>query len=325
MSLEGMKTRLTYLGGAAQQDRMIKGKWKSMLSSLKYSYQAARFTKYPEMDKTYNGLFTPITHNMNYDNKQISIGFDSGFKVGDVFLWENTKTFWLCFTQDLTELAYFRGLCRRCDHKVRWVDGDKKVRETYLAITGPRQPDYRTYNPGYGLSIDDSTADLTVLVSDNEQNQKYFNQYQSFLLKGKSYSIHQMDNLSMPGVIRLCCTETKTNLIEDDVENNLKNNWNIQPVIPQYPTQEGIDGPLTIKPLFPATFSAVVHGGRWFILENQGNVPGKYLLPIEFGESVTQPTVTLTWKKPLSGAFTLCYELPDKTLFKRHIIVESLM
>ena len=37
MSLESMKQRLTFHGGAAQQDRMIKDKLRSMLSATKYS------------------------------------------------------------------------------------------------------------------------------------------------------------------------------------------------------------------------------------------------------------------------------------------------
>lgn len=38
MSLESMKKRLDFHGGAAQQDRMIKDKLRSMLSATKYSY-----------------------------------------------------------------------------------------------------------------------------------------------------------------------------------------------------------------------------------------------------------------------------------------------
>lgn len=325
MSLEGMKARIQYYGGAAQQDRMIRDKWLSMLSATKYSYQAARFTKYPQSKGSVPGLFNPVTNNMDYDTKLISVGFDSGFKVGDIFLWENTKTYWICYNQDLTELAYFRGKCRRCDYKVRWVDGERQLRETYLSIVGPNQPDFRTNNPGYGLSIDTPTANLTVLTSNNEQNAKYFNQYQKFILQGVTYKIHQVDTLSMPGVIQMDCVQDYTNQIEDDVENNIMNNWNIQPVIPEYPTEYGIDGPTAIKPLFAYKFEALSAGGHWYVLENQGdNV--KHFLPVEFSDlDVYQRVIGLTWTNPKSGSFTLCYETADKTIFKKHIVVESLM
>lgn len=140
MSLESMKRRLAFHGGAAQQDRMIKDKLRSMLSATKYSYQAAHFTKYPEMTDTVIGLFNPVTQTMDYDTKLISTPFESGYHVGDIFKWENTGTYWICFTQDRTELAYFRGQCRRCDYKVQWVNGDREVLETYLSVIGPTNP-----------------------------------------------------------------------------------------------------------------------------------------------------------------------------------------
>ena len=47
-----------------------------------------------------------------------------------------TNTYWICYLQDLTELAYFRGDIRKCSYKINWVDeGEKK--STYAAIRGP--------------------------------------------------------------------------------------------------------------------------------------------------------------------------------------------
>lgn len=323
MSLESMKARIQYYGGAAQQDRMIQDKWLSMLSATKYSYQAAQFIKYPEMKDISPGLFNPVTNNMDYDTKLISIGFDSGYKVGEIFLWDNTKTYWICYNQDLTELAYFRGKCRRCDYKVQWVDKDRQLKETYLSVVGPSQPDFRTYNPGYGISIDTPTADLTILTSNNEQNRLYFNQNQKFLLNGVTYKIHQIDILSMPGIIQMNCVQDYNNLIEDDIENNIKNNWNIQPVVPQYQTQYGIDGPQSIKPLFPYKFESLTNGGSWFILENQ-TADNKHKLPIKLEYSKESRNIVITWENSKSGAFTLCYKTAE-TIYKKYIIVESLM
>lgn len=326
MSLESMKQRLAFRGGAAQQDRMIADKLRSMLSATKYSYQAARFTRYPEMDNTVIGLFNPVTQNMDYDTKLISTPFSSGYKVGDIFLWENTKTYWICYTQDRTELAYFRGNCRRCDYKVQWVNGDRKVLETYLSVIGPSNPAYTSLVSGQApRSNDVPNANLVVLTTDNEQNRQYFNQYQKFILKGFTYKIEQIDNLSMPGVIQMNAVRYYSNLIEDDVEEDLQNAWNIQPVIPEYPTEYGIEGPLEIKPLFEAEYEAIVSGGYWAIMENHGNVRGK-LLPVEFVEFDTaQKVIHVKWIAPHSGSFTLGYIMPNGTVYQKHIHVESLM
>ena len=221
MSLESMKARLGYRGGAAQQDRMIKDKYKSMLSATKYSYQAARFSKYPNKDKIFPALFNRESVNMDADTKVISTGFENNVHVGDVLYWENDKSYWICYAQERSELAYFRGHCRKCDYKVEWIDKDRHKRESYMSVVGPTQPDFRTFNPGFGISIDTPTADLVVLVTDNDQNAAYFEQYQHFIIRGVTYKVHQVDYLSMPGVRQLFCKQDYSELIDDDVEENL--------------------------------------------------------------------------------------------------------
>ena len=325
MSLETMKSRLQYYGGKSQQDRMIKDKLKSMESAIGRSYQSAIFKKYPDLNEEYKGLFNPVTQTLTYDTKLISINYNSGYKIGDIFLWKDTGTYWICYSQDLTELAYFRGSCRRCNHKVRWVNGDKEVLETYISVVGPTQPDFRTYEPGFSISVDSITADLVVLTSDNEQNKKYFNQYQRFVLNGFTYKIHQIDTLSLPGIIKMYCVQVESNLIEDDVEENLSNKWNIQPIIPEHPTSYGIDGPTTIKPLFPYSFESV-YDGIWFILENKDIQSSKFKLPLKAAnDEWAKHRIVLTWDSPKSGGFTLCYEMKNGTVFKKYVVVESLM
>ena len=51
---------------------------------------------------------------VDYDEKIVSIDPTYGYKPGDVFEWRHTNTRWLILNQELTELAYFRGNCRRC-------------------------------------------------------------------------------------------------------------------------------------------------------------------------------------------------------------------
>lgn len=52
----------------------------------------------------------------------------------------------------------------------------------------------------------------------------------------------------MPGVLQINATEYPVNKIEDDVEEDIRNAWNIRPIIPEYPSEYGIEGPLTVKP-----------------------------------------------------------------------------
>jgi len=210
---------------------------------------------------------------MDFDTKMISTEYKNGYRVGDIFCWRNTGEFWIIYTQDKTELAYFRGECRRCDYRLHWVDGEKQVRETLVSVVGPTATQLRTSSSMQASIAEDfPNANLTILTTDNEQNREYFQRYQTLVLKGVTYKIENIDNISMPGVIQMAAYEYYTNLIETDVEQDLPNAWNVQPIIDEedeHLTDYGILGEKFIKPLFEYTYEAIVAGGEWFIAENE--------------------------------------------------------
>lgn len=326
MSLEIMRNRLNYHGGASQQSRMIKDKLRSMLSAIKYSYQSAVFSQYPDLKVESTGLFGPVNQTEDYDTKLISTDFNNEFTTGTIFNWRNTNTFWIVFLQDKTELAYFRGHCRRCDYKIQWVDGNREVQETLVSVIGPSVPTLRTSSSMQAKVAEDfPNAGLKILMPDNEKNARFFYRYQHFLLKGVAYIIEEVDNLSMPGIIQLHATEHYADKVTDDVENSLTNAWNILPVVPEYTTDYAIEGPNTVKPQFKAKFEAIMSGGRWIIVENE-NQDSKKSLPAKFVEfDQSQKEIHVYWDSMKSGQYTLGYLLPDGTLYQKHILVESLM
>lgn len=319
-----MKRRINYYGGAAQQDRMIRDRLWTLMRATKHSYQAARFNRYPEYEKEVVGVFNPVTVNQDYDTKMISTPFDSGYKVGDVFRWENTQTLWIIYNQNLTELAYFRGSTRRCNYMVRWVNGERELCETPISVIGPSMPDHtRMINGMMAGSFIVPSGNLICLVTDNQKNRGYFHDDQTFIILGISYRVTNIDRLSMPGVIQIHATEYTANMIEDDVEEDIRNAWNIQPIIPEHQSEYGIEGPVSVKPYEEAEFTAIVKGGTWFIAENR---EGGKKLPVKFVEyDCSQKVVHVYWDAPQRGGYTLLYELPDGTRYERYILVESLM
>ena len=97
-----MKKRMQYAGGDAD-GRNVKGKLKSMLGALKNSYQAEWVTlnEYDEENKaSWRCLINPDKLKEDYDQKEISIEFESGLKEGDVFLWDRTNTHWIVYLQE---------------------------------------------------------------------------------------------------------------------------------------------------------------------------------------------------------------------------------
>ena len=320
-----MKRRLDYQGGSAQQDRMIKDKLRSMLSATKYSYQAARFKEYPLFNNEIKGLFNPVNQTESYDTKMISVPFGN-YKVGSIVEWGNTDTLWIIFLQDKTELAYFRGECRRCDYKVNWVDGDRQLQEALLSVIGPSVPTLRTSSSMQAKVAEDfPNANLKILIQDNEVNRGFFHRYQTFLIQGIAYIVEEIDYLSMPGIIQFTATEHYVNKMEDDVEDNIRNAWNVLPVVPKHLTDYMIDGPSTVKPYFEAQFEALTTGGQWVIVENMNRTDGKGI-PTKFIEyDNTQKTIHVMWDNPKSGGYTIGYQSPNGQLYQRYVVVESLM
>jgi hypothetical protein len=95
-----------------------------------YSYQGAYVKKYyPDYMNDFQAETTRALINRNklsqdYDDKIISIGFEEEFKVGDIFEWVDTNTYWLIYLQETTELAYFRGNIRKCTYQISWKEGN---------------------------------------------------------------------------------------------------------------------------------------------------------------------------------------------------------
>jgi hypothetical protein len=116
-NLDLMAARLNYRGGKAQQDRMIKDKREALDRAVLYSYQGARIKKI-DSEEIAPALINPNRVSQDYDDKIVSVGFEYGIAAGDIFTWDKTNTQWLIYSQELTELAYFRGKIRRCRYQI---------------------------------------------------------------------------------------------------------------------------------------------------------------------------------------------------------------
>jgi hypothetical protein len=118
---------------------MIKDKRRSLDRAVWHSYQAAEIIKVGAVDREpARALINPNQLKQDYDDKIVSIGFEYGLKVGSVFEWVGTNTYWLVYLQDLTELAYFRGDIRRCSYVIAWEDEEGR-HEVYAALRGPNE------------------------------------------------------------------------------------------------------------------------------------------------------------------------------------------
>ena len=265
-NLEMMRKRFEYQGGIRQEDRMIQDKFRSFQKSLQYSYQGcnvkleqpANFCINNDITVKYNkvwrALINPNKVKQDYDDKILSIGFEYGFKAGDVFEWVNTNTHWIIYLQELSELAYFRGDIRRCDYEIKWEDEDG-LHSTYAAIRGPVETKI-DYIQKHGISVDNPNHSLNILMPKNKDALEYFRRYSKFYLNDIDegdeqvcWRVEAKDSISMPGVLEITAVEYYINKDEDDLENGIVGGLIVEPANPNEEEVEiTITGETFIKP-----------------------------------------------------------------------------
>ena len=325
-NFEMMRKRLEWQGGIEQEDRMIKDKWRTLLRTLKYSYQACDIAlaqaqqevlvegaepEYPIV----RALINPDKNKQDYDDKILSVDYINGFNPGDVFEWKNTETHWIIYLQQLTEDAYFRGEIRRCRYKIKFKDEDGNVCYTYAAIRGPVETQIESIQKNQER-IDKPNLSLNILLPRNEVTIKAFDRYKEFILDGRCWKVKAVDPISMTvdrqGVLEVNAQEDYINEVTDDEINEIKDGLIVEPDEPT-PNSE-INGETFIKPAIPEIYSVDVDGGTWCIRENN--------VPVDI-EPIDNKSVQVTWKKMTSGQFTLVWNNGSDT-YEKVIVVESL-
>lgn len=311
--VQNMAKRLEKDGGLLQQDRMIRDKYVSFRDALKSTYQGAYVKKSDSAERPVRALINPNKLKMDYDEKTISIDFYHDFKVGDVFYWENTKTYWLIYLQDLTELAYFRGDARKCPYEIFWEENGKR-QSTFAAVRGPVETKIDSITK-LKKSIDIPNYSLEILIPKNEHTLKNFKRYTRFYLQdvgveesATCWRVEAVNSISVPGIIELTAIEYYVNETEDNIEDGIVDGLKSTVIDPN--TEEKIKGQTFIKP--KCVYNYVYQGTE------TANWDFDKSLPIVY-DIVDDKTIKIKWNSTFSGSFVLGCNDTKKT-----ILVESL-
>lgn len=318
--VQDQATRLRFIGGNRQQERMIKEKRRTLDHAVWNSYQAAEVVKVDaDYKKPVRALINPNKLKQDYDDKIISVGYEYDFKCGDVFEWLGTNTHWLIYLQDLTELAYFRGDIRRCSYEINWEDENGK-HSTYAAVRGPVETKIN-YIQKHQISIDTPNYSLNLLLPRTEENLKYFKRYQRFYLQDeeadvekKCWRVEAIDWISTPGILEIAAVEYYINETEDDVENGVVGGLITKQENPNTPEVEiTIQGETFIKPkkTYTYTYTGAIVAEGW-------KIDKKYPITIATDKKDNR-VAYIMWDNTFSGQFEISYGDIIKT-----IVVESL-
>ena len=306
--------RFRQAGGNRQQERMIKDKRRSLDHAVWYSYQGAEIVKTDAGDqKPVRALINPNKLKQDYDDKIISVGFEYNVTPGTVFEWLGTKTFWLVYLQDLTELAYFKGDIRRCSYEIAWEDENGKKHKTYAAVRGPVETKIN-FIQKHGISVDTPNHSLHILMPKSDAAVQYFTRYNKFYLQGDStcWRVEASDWISTPGILEINAVEYYANETEDNVDKGIVGGLIVEPVDPNIP-ETRITGETFIK--VKRTYEFIYEGSEGAIWSVDPKYP--VILTIDSNDA---RRVWVQWDSSYSGQFDLHYG----TYATKTIVVESL-
>lgn len=205
-----MSTRVNYLGGKSADCRLNKGKLKSMLSSQGNSYQAEWITLDRNNEK-WRCLINPDKLKEDYDQKEISIEFESGLKEGETFYWDRTKTHWITYLQDYAEEAYFRATIRRCNYQIE-VNGHPY----WVYLRGPVETSL-IWRQKHSIETNDLNYTLIVYITKNEETEAFFKRFQIIKFDNHNWRVAATDRYSQRGIIEVYLDEYFDNIDEDNM------------------------------------------------------------------------------------------------------------
>lgn len=211
MSLDTMKKRLIHAGGD-MDGRIVKGKLKSMQAALKSSYQAEWITLNEDDEEkkaVWRCLINPDKLKEDYDQKEISIEFESGLQEGDTFLWNRTDTHWIVYLQEYSEEAYFRASIRRCDYQIE-VDNKRY----WIYMRGPMETTI-PWRTKHNISFNELNYNIVMYIPKNESTYSFFERHKTIKFDGYNWKVEAVDRYSQKNIIEVVLVESFNNEMED--------------------------------------------------------------------------------------------------------------
>ena len=314
MSLSNLKKRIEYRGGRGQVDRMIEDKEKSLKDALTKSYQSA--TAILEDGREFRCLINPNKISMELDDKMLSIPFEDvclnkssnekekiEVKCGSVIEWKENGTHWLVYSQYLQETAYFRGLMRQCENEFIEIGGKR----FWYYLKGPDEKGIDWQKTKHFI-FNNLNYTVEIYISNTKETNEFFHRFKKLKIKGKSFEVQAVDNLSTDGILTVYLKEDYTN------------DWaqvEKQQVLPEANLPINIvriDGPLEVYPYDILEYSILnTKGGTWILNSNCAKILNQNELSVK---------IEITTGK--SGDFDLVYAIDGMNDIVQNVKILSL-
>lgn len=151
----------------------------------------------------------------------LNVANDIPIQVGDIMNWildDGSIEKWIIIQEEKKANGAYRTFwIVRCNYLVKWIDANGHLQKSWAylvsSVDSKIKGNYRTWN---SLITPQPNKYLELLMP------RYpINRATHFIVENESWDVIEYDHTSVPGVIYLSLTESKVNLIYDDLENNI--------------------------------------------------------------------------------------------------------
>lgn len=324
-----MNKRLQYRGGN-QEQRMIRDKLNGLRKALLYSYQAQTIylpDKNNNYTRKFRCLINPDKLKADYDNKILSIPYEdinlnnrpdkktsmgrelTNIAPGQIFYWEEAKSYWIIYLQYKEEKAYFRADIRCCEKEVE-INNHKY----WVYYRGPVETTI-PWNQKKGIVWNTPNYSAIIYITKNEETLNFFHRFNKIKIDNKPWEIKAVDESSGDGIIEVQLRETFKNSVQEELEAQQKELDNQSEIeLPDYAPK--IIGPTLVKPYDIIEYSIInadLDIGKWKLNTK------KAIIKSEKDNKIKIEIIT-----GRSGNFILNYQLNEEDCIGLPIEIQSL-
>ena len=325
-SLDNLRARINYAGGANQEHRMNSDKLRSLKKALLYSYQGQ--TAILTDGREFRCLINHDKLKEDYDDKIISIPYkdiclnadhregkrsegeeEIGMKVGDTFTWKETNTRWIVIQEILEENAYFRATIRKAEDEIT-ING-----KTYYGYLG-KWTKGELWHTKKLNSWSEMGYEVVLYVTKDETTERFFHRFQKVEIRDRIWEVQMVNDITSDTMLIVYLKETFVNEFEP-VTNEIA-----EEPVPETPTETpeepivvaAINGKDSLYPFDKAIYSIEnAENGNWYLSNTKGRI-----------ESQTSEKAVVIITSAKSGEVDLIYRRENEEDIIKHIIIKSL-
>ena len=151
----------------------------------------------------------------------LEVALDIPIKVGDIMNWtldDGSIEKWILIQEEKKVNGTFRSFwIVRCNYLMKWIDSEGHLQSSWAyfvsSLDSKIKGNFRTWN---NLITPQPNKFAELLMP------RYsIDRATNFIVEDESWTVVEYDYSSVPGVIYLSLTETKVNMIYDDIENDI--------------------------------------------------------------------------------------------------------